>query len=146
MPGCNLKIICALLLAAFLVSACAGKQGDAAMGEDLKAAFVDKEWVAEYILGAPVIDMSHSSIKFQDDGTATGSGGCNSYSGSYTLEGDVVSFGPMATTMMMCGGAIDDQEMRFFQSLAAPLTVKIENGMLYLSPAEGKSSIFGVQN
>lgn len=117
-----------------------------ASGDEMNNGFIEKEWVAEYILGQPVIDMSHTSIMFKDDGSVAGKGGCNHYSGKYTLKGSTVTFGRMATTMMMCAPALSDQEMRFFKSLAKPLTIKMENGLLHLVPAEGEPSVFAIHN
>jgi heat shock protein HslJ len=145
MSGQQVKTLYVLFFVAFFVMACAGKK-DVAMTADVKAGLVGKQWVAEYILGVPVVDMSHSNIGFMEDGTVKGRGGCNSYMGSYALNGNEISFGPMAATMLLCGDALDDQEMRFFQSLAVPLTVKTENGLLYLAPDEGNPSIFAVQD
>jgi copper homeostasis protein (lipoprotein) len=34
-----------------------------------------------------------------------GTGGCNQFSGGYEIDGQKISFGPMATTMMACPGA-----------------------------------------
>lgn len=113
---------------------------------DLQSQLVGKTWVAEYILGQPVVDMSRSSIVFADDGSVTGIGGCNTYSGSYHIDGEVVTMGPLAATMRACTPAIGDQEMRFFLFLNQPLTVSFENGLLYLTPEEGKPSVFAVQN
>ncbi len=39
---------------------------------------------------------------FNPDGTVNGSGGCNNYTGGYTLAGDQISVGPLASTMMFC--------------------------------------------
>ncbi len=39
---------------------------------------------------------------FTPGGTVNGSGGCNNYNGSYTMSGDQISIGPLATTMMFC--------------------------------------------
>ncbi len=56
------------------------------------------------------------SATFSPDGTVGGSGGCNSYSGTYTLSGDQLSVGPLASTMMFCeaGG---QQEATYFTAL-----------------------------
>ena len=39
---------------------------------------------------------------FTPEGTVSGSGGCNNYSGTYTLSGDQITISPLATTMMYC--------------------------------------------
>ena len=39
---------------------------------------------------------------FNADGTVNGSGGCNNYTGGYTLAGEQITVGPLASTMMFC--------------------------------------------
>lgn len=102
-------------------------------------------WVAEYIHGTPVVDMSHSSMIFTTDGKVSGRGGCNAYNGSYTLKDGKLSFGPLAATMKMCAPALSEQEMRFFQSLGVAQTVTFANGLLQLTPDGGDASVFAEQ-
>jgi len=102
-------------------------------------------WVAEYIHGRPVIDMSHTSMVFTTAGKVSGLGGCNAYTGSYKLKNGKISFSPLAATMKMCVPGLDNQESRFFESLNEPHTVRFVNGILYLVPAEGEPSTFGPQ-
>lgn len=44
------------------------------------------------------------SLEFTADGMLSGSDGCNRITGSWTAEGEVVVFGPMASTKMACEG------------------------------------------
>jgi len=110
---------------------------------DLIASLAGRIWVAEYIHGIPVVDMSHTSMVFSSEDSVKGSSGCNVYSGSYKLTNGMITFSPpLAATMKMCADAISDQEMLFFQSLANAQKVSFENGLLYLTPSEGKPSVF----
>lgn len=53
------------------------------------------------------------------DARATGNGGCNRFSGSYTLEGNALSFGPLAMTRRAClEEALNRQETAFGQALS----------------------------
>lgn len=104
-----------------------------------------RAWVAEYIQGRPVMDMSHSSMIFTTNGMVKGRGGCNVFSGTYTLKDGKLSFGPLAATMKMCAPAVSDQEERFFQSLKVSQRVSFHNGLLQLSPDDGKPSVFAEQ-
>lgn len=45
------------------------------------------------------------SLEFNADGTVSGSDGCNRLSGSWTENGGVISFGPLASTKMACEGS-----------------------------------------
>jgi len=114
--------------------------------QELVAMLAGEVWVAEYIHGRPVIDMSHTSMVFTTDGKVNGLGGCNNYMGSYTLKDGEITFSPMASTMKMCAPALSDQEHRFFSSLAKPQNVSFENGLLHLTPENGEPSVFGLHN
>ena len=41
-------------------------------------------------------------IGFGDDGTVSGFAGCNTFTGSYTVEGSALHLGPLATTKIAC--------------------------------------------
>lgn len=145
------QLHCTIVLLALLgwAGGCAKKQPPAAppviSDAELVESLAGRAWVAEYIHGLPAIDMSHTSMVFTTNGGVKGSGGCNSYGGSYTLKDGTITFSPMASTMKMCAPALSDQEMRFFQSLAEPQAVSFENGLLRFTPAEGKPSVFAAQ-
>ena len=42
------------------------------------------------------------SLELKDDGTITGTDGCNRLTGSWDQDGDQVAFGPWSTTRMAC--------------------------------------------
>ena len=56
------------------------------------------------------------------DGTASGSGGCNQYSGTYEVDGSAISFGRMAVTAMACIGAAGTAEAAYLAALAEVTT------------------------
>jgi heat shock protein HslJ len=57
-------------------------------------------------------------------GTLGGNATCNSYTGSYTLDGERITIGPLASTMMLCPvGA--DQETAFLAALGAAQSYQI---------------------
>ena len=59
-----------------------------------------------------------------NSGTVGGTSTCNGYSTRYTLDGDQISFGPVAGTMMMCPiGA--DQETNYLVALESAQTYQI---------------------
>jgi copper homeostasis protein (lipoprotein) len=41
-------------------------------------------------------------VLHSEDGRVSGTGGCNQFSGGYKIEGQKITFGPMATTKMAC--------------------------------------------
>ncbi|MDL4861377.1 META domain-containing protein, partial [Halomonas elongata] len=75
-----------------------------------------------------------------------GATGCNQLSGSYRLEGDRLSFGPLATTRMACmNGA--DVESRFLAALEDTTSYRVLADRLELYDDEGKLlALFAVQH
>jgi heat shock protein HslJ len=74
-------------------------------------------FVAESLEGQPVTEGVESSIRFDAEGRATGSAGCNNFQGSYEVDGTSLSFGPMAVARKMCPPAVMDQESAFLQAI-----------------------------
>ncbi|MBK7772176.1 MAG: META domain-containing protein [bacterium] len=71
-----------------------------------------------------------------DDRRVSGSGGCNNLNGTYTQEGAALSFGPMASTKMMCAEAME-QERRFLETLGNVRGWRIDGDGLELLDAKG---------
>lgn len=98
---------------------------------------VGGEWVVEDIAGGGMIDASRVSLAFTS-GRVSGRGGCNRYTGSFTLTGEGLGFGPAAATRMACAPALMDQESRFFGLLPQVAGFDIdETGALLLLGADG---------
>jgi heat shock protein HslJ len=57
------------------------------------------------------------TIAFGADGTVSGSAGCNTFNGTYTIDGSAVSFGPLATTRMACPDDVMSVEDAFLLAL-----------------------------
>lgn len=97
-------------------------------------------WLAEDISGGGVIDNLQTTLEIAADGKVSGNGGCNRFSGSATIDGDKITFGDVASTMMACTEAAMDQEMKFHAALSAARTFRIdaEQKKLFLSDEAGK--------
>ena len=61
-----------------------------------------------------------------------GSAGCNTYNGTYTVDGSSISFGPLATTKMACPVADTAVETAFLAGLAGAKTWWIQTLFLVL--------------
>ena len=66
----------------------------------------------------------------------TGSGGCNSVSGTYKLEGDRLSFGPLAGTMMSCHDGME-AERNFLGALQKGGRARVASQRLELLDGSG---------
>lgn len=110
-----------------------------------KSLIRDVTWVLEDINNEGIIDNSHLTATFGQDGRVYGRSGCNNYNGSYTLEGENINVGGnMAATMMACiAEAVMQQEMKFLKTL--PLVKKAvvdETGALILTGDDGARLLF----
>jgi heat shock protein HslJ len=76
---------------------------------------------------------------FGDDGKLTGSAGCNSYFGSYEVDGEAITFGPLGSTLMACAEpeGIMNQEQAYLAALESAGTYRIEGDKLELIDADG---------
>ncbi len=72
------------------------------------------------------------------DGQVTGSAGCNSYSGGYTVDGQQITIGEIVQTEMACEGAgIMEQEAMFTTAMQSVETFAIEGNTLSLTHSGG---------
>ncbi|MEZ4515633.1 MAG: META domain-containing protein [Chloroflexota bacterium] len=76
---------------------------------------------------------------FAEDGTLSGSAGCNTYTTSYTVDGDSMTIAPAATTRMMCEQpeGVMDQEAQYLSALETTATYRIDGNTLTLRTADG---------
>jgi heat shock protein HslJ len=78
------------------------------------------------------------TIDLAEDGSASGSGGCNSFNTSYeTGDGNTISFGPIASTAMACEQDVSDQEAAVLGALDSAATYEIVGEVLTLNDADG---------
>ena len=102
----------------------------------------DTEWWVEDIDGKGVIDRSHTTLHFLEQGAVAGDTGCNRYRGSAEISGASISFGPMAGTRKACVPALMDQETKFYQAIAKVVSWEVpDTGLLHLRDADGNTVI-----
>jgi heat shock protein HslJ len=68
---------------------------------------------------------------------ASGSGGCNRYSGSFRQGKRSLRFGPMMQTKIGCGGAINQSEQQFHAGLARVASLRQNADQLELLDQDG---------
>ena len=79
---------------------------------------------------------------FGEDGTVSGSGGCNTYSGTYTTtDPDGITIGPVAATEMACPAPAMEIEGMYFAALGSVTTYQIEGNTLTLRDASGATQV-----
>lgn len=74
-----------------------------------------------------------------EGGNLTGSAGCNSYFGSYTITGESgIAIGPLGSTLMYCGEpGVMDQETAYLALLSSAVKYGISGAQLTLYDASG---------
>lgn len=120
-----LRMLLVIFTILLLVNACSS-------GDQLSQ-LVGTEWNVTSLLGkslnAADITKVLPSLNFSDNGKLFGSTGCNSFTGSYKLEGTKLSLDPGAMTKMMCS---DNTEDVFLSAINQVTNVKLDGNTLNL--------------
>jgi heat shock protein HslJ len=88
---------------------------------------------------ASLVEGTVVTAEFGADGRVAGSGGCNQFSGGYTLEGDGLAIGPVASTRKAClePEGVGEQEAAYLAALARVTTWSFREERLQLRAADG---------
>lgn len=130
-------LVLAACLAGLLSLAACAQAASPAEGE-----ITGKVWVLDSLNGAAPVANTTVTAEFNEDGKVGGSGGCNRYSGQYTLSGNSFQLtGPIAPTMMACEAPVMEQESAYFQALEAAKSFALKGDQLMLSDAGGQTVI-----
>ena len=70
-------------------------------------------------------------------GKVAGNAGCNEYTGSYTVDGDKLTIGPLASTKKACPPAETALETVFLTAMGKVATYTVTSGSLELKTAQG---------
>jgi heat shock protein HslJ len=94
-----------------------------------------------------VIPGTTVTLKFGDDGRAGGSTGCNSFSGTYQVRGDTVSFGRLISTRRAClDQNANQQEQRFLSALEMANRFRLSSNRLTILSDRGRNVLNFVSN
>ena len=95
------------------------------------AAFGDSSLSLDALAGGRI------TMTFSADGQVNGGAGCNTYRGSYKVDGNQLTFSPMASTKKMCAEPVMALEQAFFAALGETTSYEISNSQLMLLDADG---------
>jgi heat shock protein HslJ len=102
---------------------------------------IQGEWdVTSYYAGTALLSpVAGSSATAKFDGTQiSGTGGCNTFSGPYSVDGDTITIGPLASTLRACADpAVDQQEQQYLQALSLAKTFAVSGDRLDLFREDG---------
>ena len=89
--------------------------------------------------GQPVVSGSSLNAAFGAGGALNGSAGCNTYSASYSVNGQALLIGQPSATGLLCPEppGIMEQETAFLNALATTSSFSMEAGQLYLRTGGG---------
>ncbi len=111
-----------------LLAACGGSGGDPLAGTSWRLIAIDDSPVTP---GRPI------TASFAD-GQVSGSSGCNSYGGVYTVRGDRLTTSDLSTTLMACPEpGVMDQEAAYVSILSSAQTFTLSDGQLLITGAGG---------
>jgi len=102
---------------------------------------VGTTWRAVEIQGGSVLDEVRSDITIGADGKISGSAACNRMFGTYTIEGNNISFPPMGATRMACARPVMRQEYEFLRALIATRSFSFDKTHLVFRNAAGAEVI-----
>ena len=81
-----------------------------------------------------------------NDGQVSGNAGCNSYGGSYQIEGTNLTLSELISTMMACEEEVNQREAEFLAALATISQFRTEMNQLILSDSTGQDILFFTAN
>lgn len=100
---------------------------------------VGTPWSLTLLRGEPLLPNSSITARFSADGVVSGSGGCNRYRASYQIEGERMTVGAAAGTLMACPPLLMEQERAFLNALQAAAAYQLGEGALVLNDQMGSS-------
>lgn len=95
-------------------------------------------WHIEDAGGTAVVSTAQTELRIGADGRVSGNTGCNSFTGTATIEGSNVTFSPLATTRRACDAALTDQERGILGAMESVKSFTVaEDGRLALLGSDG---------
>lgn len=99
-------------------------------------------WQITALDGAALIEPERLSLNFLNAGRVAGSSGCNRIIGGFTLTGEGLQFGPMASTMMACPDPLMEQERRILDAMEQVAAFDVDaDGTLRLLGEDHRSTL-----
>jgi len=124
-----------MLFAGLLVAGCGSSSSSSASADKLEGT----PWVLASGVGIEIPKGVALSATF-DAGRISGSGGCNRYTGAYTVDGDKLDISGVASTQIACAPPLDSVERTYLAALDAVTGWSIDGDQLVLS-AGGKETL-----
>ncbi|MFD1813267.1 META domain-containing protein [Rhodococcus gannanensis] len=98
---------------------------------------VDTTITPAAVTSSLAIEKAAPTLQIADDGTVTGSTGCNSFTGRAEVSGETITFGPLATTRRACVPELAEVEQAVLTTLTGTATATVESDRLQLMNTNG---------
>lgn len=92
---------------------------------------------------SPMLDTT-ISMSFGDR-VVRGFSGCNTFQATYTVDGNRIAVGPIATTRRTCGDAVMQQERQFLAALKSTTTWGFSGALLDMHRPDGERTVMGTR-
>jgi heat shock protein HslJ len=113
-----------------------------ALAQDDAFPFADTELTLVSAAAGQVPAGITVTATFGSDGQVTGRAGCNDYFGPYTIDGEAISVGPLASTRMACEDAVMAVENAYLGALGSAATWAATSAALTLVTADGGELVY----
>lgn len=123
-----------LLLLSLMLSACSANSGQGA--PDPSASLIGAWKLTAYgpkDAPVPAVEGVDAGLTFNEDGTVSGTSGCNGLGGDYSVDGDKITFGEFVSTLMACDDPIMRQEEAAHRVMTGTASYKIEGDTLTIT-------------
>ncbi len=122
------------LLAVLVLSACSGGSASSIVGQWELVSYGSAS------SQTPAVEGVDTSIEFSADGKLHGNVGCNVFNGDYKVDGDTLTFSPVASTLMFCDGVVE-QETATLAVFSESASFVLDGDTLTITSADGASVI-----
>lgn len=95
------------------------------------------EWRLVSLRNAALVPNSTITLNFGDVNDINGNSGCNSYSGSYSVNGSTLQIRGVISTGALCGAEIDQQEQSYLSTLPSAGSYDLQGGQLVIRDLSG---------
>ncbi|MGD2077696.1 MAG: transporter substrate-binding domain-containing protein [Chloroflexota bacterium] len=104
---------------------------------------LDTSWeLVSYFDGTteqPVLQGTTLTANFADDNDLSGTGGCNTYSATYLVDGAQIAISKLKSSKLTCGDQVDQQETTYLTLLPTAVTYAVnDQGQLTMSDEDGQ--------
>lgn len=127
-----------IILILALLAACAGATEPAPGVVELEGT----RWVLETLNGEPPLAGTELTLQFQE-GIAGGSSGCNSFGGSYQVNGGELAITEISQTLMLCTApeGVMEQEAAYLAALQRAAAFRLVGERLQIENAAGEAML-----